>query len=282
MDEDKMKTLLDEYLQKSNANMQKLLEEKLNKMEEILKKDINELRTTVEGIEKSQEVISTNFDRQKSKIQDLINDNKKIHLENVQLKKEIDETNTKQEENEIKINQLEQYNRSSFMLEISGIPRKTSEDAVKLIEKVAIKAKIMNFNTEQIDVAHRTSRKATAPIIVLFKTKSDRNNFFKQKRNIFSVSAEQIVQYSNDTDDVGEVSMPGLEDGTQNNRKKGSLFINESLTHTNRILLKEARSISKQLNYKFAGYTVNGEVRVRKSDHSEHIAILSKKDLLKI
>ena len=65
MDEDKMKTLLDEYLQKSNANMQKLLEEKLNKMEEILKKDINELRTTVEGIEKSQEVISTNFDSQK-------------------------------------------------------------------------------------------------------------------------------------------------------------------------------------------------------------------------
>ena len=163
MDEDKMKTLLDEYLQNSNANMQKLLEEKLNKMEEILKKDINELRATVEGIEKSQEVISTNFDCQKSKIQDLINDNKKIHLENVQLKKEIDETDTKQEENEIKINQLEQYNRSSFMLEISGIPRKTSEDAVKLIEKkVAIKAKIMNFNTEQIDVAHRTSRKATA------------------------------------------------------------------------------------------------------------------------
>ena len=153
-------------------------------------------------------------------------------MENVQLKKEIDETNTKQEENEIKINQLEQYNRSSCMLEISGIPRKTSEDAVKLIEKVAIKAKIMNFNTEQIDVAHRTSRKATAPIIVLFKTKSDRNNFFKQKRNIFSVSAEQIVQYSNDTDDDGEVSMPGLKDGTQNNRKKGPLFINEkSYTH---------------------------------------------------
>ena len=65
MDEDKMKTLLDEYLQKSNANMQKLLEEKLNKMEENLKKDINELRTTVEGIEKSQEVISTNFDSHK-------------------------------------------------------------------------------------------------------------------------------------------------------------------------------------------------------------------------
>ena len=113
-------------------------------------------------------------------------------------------------------------------------------------------------------------------------TKSDRNNFFKQKRNTFSVSAEQIVQYSNDTDDDGEVSMPGLEDGTQNNRKKGPLFINKSLTHTNRILLKEARFISKQLNYKFAGYTVNGEVRVKKSDHSEHIAILSKKDLLKI
>ena len=158
-------------------------------------------------------------------------------------------------------------------------------DAVKLIEKVAIKAKTINFNTEQIDVAHRTSRKATTPIIVLFKTKSDRNNFFKQKRNIFSVSAEQIVQYSNDTDDDGEVSMPGLEDGTQNNRKKGPLFINESLTHTNRILLKEARSISKQLSYKFAGYTVNGEVRVTKerfTKNYERLGKMSTKDLLKI
>ena len=81
-------------------------------MEDILKREIHELRTTVQDIEKSQEVISTNFDTHNSKIQDLINDNKKLHLENKRLKQEIDETITRQEENEVKINQLAQYNRS--------------------------------------------------------------------------------------------------------------------------------------------------------------------------
>ena len=83
-------------------------------------------------------------------------------------------------------------------------------------------------------------------------------------------------------DDDNEISIPGLRDVSQNNRKKNLLFINESLTLTNRVLLREARSISKQLNYKFTGYTVNGKVRVKKTESSEHIAIESKKDLPKI
>ena len=181
------------------------------------------------------------------------------------------------------------------MLEISGISRKKSEDAVKLIEDVAIKAKVKNFDREQIDVAHRTSKKNTAPIIILFKTKNDRNNFYKQKKNIFLVSVEQFAESntnneenSPDTeptkqvDDDDEMSMPVLRDVSQNNRKKNLLFINETLTHTNRVLLREARSITKQLNYKYTGYTVNGEVRVKKTESSEHIAMQSKKDLLKI
>ena len=68
------------------------------------------------------------------------------------------------------------------MLEISGIPWKKSEDAVKLIEDVAIKAKIKNFDREQIDVAHRTLKKNTALIIILFKTKND---FINKKRIYF-------------------------------------------------------------------------------------------------
>ena len=39
MNETKMKSILDEYLCKSNSNMQNLLDKKLNKLEENLKKD---------------------------------------------------------------------------------------------------------------------------------------------------------------------------------------------------------------------------------------------------
>ena len=51
MEEDKTKALLDEYRSKSNVNMQEILDEKINKMEDILKREINELRTTVQDID---------------------------------------------------------------------------------------------------------------------------------------------------------------------------------------------------------------------------------------
>ena len=131
-----MKSTLDEYLSKSNSNMQILLDEKLNKLEENLKKDINEIRKTVNDVERSQTFITAEYDKQKSKIQDLLNDNKNIHLENQRLKQEIDTMNNKQEENEINLSKLAQYHRSLFMPEISGIPKRKQEDAIKLVEKV--------------------------------------------------------------------------------------------------------------------------------------------------
>ena len=229
MDETKMKSIVDEYLCKSNSNMQNLLHKKLNKLEENLKKDINEIRKTVNDVERSQTFITAEYDKQKRKIQDLINDNKNIHLENQRLKQEIDTMNNKQEENEINLNKLAQYHRSSFMLEISGIPRRKQEDAIKLVEKVVQKAKIKDFHREQIDLAHRTSASSTAPIIILFNKKLDRHNFFKQKKQLFSVNAEQIVEKNDKEDSEGtkdeedaddEVSMPGIE---ENSRRKKNL-----------------------------------------------------------
>ena len=229
MDETKMKSIVDEYLCKSNSNMQNLLHKKLNKLEENLKKDINEIRKTVNDVERGQTFITAEYDKQKRKIQDLINDNKNIHLENQRLKQEIDTVNNKQEENEINLNKLAQYHRSSFMLEISGIPRRKQEDAIKLVEKVVQKAKIKDFHREQIDLAHRTSASSTAPIIILFNKKLDRNKFFKQKKQLFSVNAEQIVEKNDKEDSEGtkdeedaddEVSMPGIE---ENSRRKKNL-----------------------------------------------------------
>ena len=55
--------------------------------------------------------------------------------------------------------------------------------------------------------------------------------------------------------------------------------MNESLTAENRKLLKLARTESKKKNYKYKGYTVNGQVRVKQDDNSEKIPILCMEDL---
>ena len=43
-------------------------------------------------------------------------------------------------------------------------------------------ADIEGYEPGQVDVAHWISRKKTAPIIALFHKKSDRQNFYRQKK----------------------------------------------------------------------------------------------------
>ena len=84
----------------------------------------------------------------------MIKDNKKMFSENQRLHNEIRALYQGQEENQTEIKKLAQYSRSSFMLELSGIPRQNDENAIDLVNKTV----------SQIDIAHRVSEKGTAPI----------------------------------------------------------------------------------------------------------------------
>ena len=71
------------------------------------------------------------------------------------------------------------------MLEISGIPRqkmRTSQNC-----SIASKADIKGFEENQVDVAHRTSRRETAPIIVKFVKKNDIMNFYHQRNKVYNL-----------------------------------------------------------------------------------------------
>ena len=123
--------------------------------------------------------------------------------------------------------------------------------------------KITDSDITQVDLAHRTYKRQNVPIIMLFNKKSDRTNFFKQRKKFHNLWAHQF-QSSQLVDE--EVSLPGFdkEQGEATGNNESLIFLNESLTPTNRRLLKEAKKASRQHNYKYKGYTVNGEVRVKK------------------
>ena len=67
----------------------------------------------------------------------------------------------------------------------------------------------------------------------------------------------------------------------------GPIYLNETFTprphsslHSrNRLFLKEAQKTSKDLKYKYPGYTINGQVRVRESSGDENIPINNGNDL---
>ena len=134
------------------------------------------------------------------------------------------------------------------MLEISGIPFNKNGNMSNIIADFMLD-----------DVAHRTSKRQNTPIIMLFNKKSDRTNFFKQRKEFHNLRAHQF-QSSQLVDE--EVTLPDIDNerGEETSNSKMLIVLNESLTPTNRRLLKEAKKVSKQHNYKYKGYTVNGEV----------------------
>ena len=143
-----------------------------------IKEDINRVKCSNQGefskineivgsIEDSQHLISEEFEKQKQKISQLLEDNKKIHLDNTRLHHELNNMKSVVNDNGIEVNRLAQYNRSSFMLEISGIPFNKNENVPNIIQKIVMLTKITDFDITQVDVAHRTSKRKNAPIIML-------------------------------------------------------------------------------------------------------------------
>ena len=81
-----------------------------------------------------------------------------------------------------------QYVRYSWMVEVTGIPTLKNENVADHINRLSDIAKIDNFMQEQIDIAHRTSKKADAPIIFLFNKKKYRKNI-RQHRKLKNITA---------------------------------------------------------------------------------------------
>ena len=98
--------------------------------------------------------------------------------------------------------------------------------------------------------------------------KRDRNNFYQQKIKLKNIKSSTIVNQS-----------AGRE---QDEATVQNIYFNESLTQENCKLLKEAKREANKLKYRYLDYTVNGEIRVRKSANEDYISILCKSDLDKI
>ena len=122
---DKTQKLLKQLLQNSDA-----LDEKLTRIEDNLntqikdikanlqshklqsKYEIGNIRNTLDNVDKSQDLISQKFEEQNIKISKLMQDNKKLLMENSELNSKINNIE-QQESQKMQTNQLGQYIRSS-------------------------------------------------------------------------------------------------------------------------------------------------------------------------
>ena len=216
-----------------------------------LEERIKEAVRKIEPLESSADHIFKCFKDQREDIKDIKLKQKNLEKENKHLNSELHMMKEQLETTKQQLNANAQYMRSSWILEISGIPTLKDEDTKDIVYKLASLAKMQDFSKDQVDVAHRTSSKSTAPIIVLFYKKSDRNHFYEQKYNFETIRSNQF------SDDNAAEEEQHLESNDIEHTQR--IDINENLAKENREL-KLAREEAKKLKYKYKGYTVKGEV----------------------
>ena len=273
-----------------------------------------ELQQKVSSVESSQEFISKQYESVKLITNNLTIQQRAHDKELIQMKKEIDNLANELNQERITRNVSEQYQRTSYNVKVCGIPIQPDEEysdstsnlvTLKVVEKIASVCNFKNFDSKQIDVCHRIGNQVFSPIIIKFFKKSDRFNFFNQKKALFKlkledlgmeVSADQIAilkaaQPPKTTGKFGRAGKRVMESRSQNisnwfdkdgHLKPVKIYFQESLTEMNGQLLKLAKDAARANNYKYPGYTIKGEVRVKLNDSAKYIAITSKKDIDKI
>lgn len=181
------------------------------------------------------------------------------------LKKDVELLKTETTEYKIRCSDLEQRSRMDNV-EISGVPEKNNENINVIIENIG---KYINcpIGLQDYCIAHRVQKinsKATTPRNIIVKFLS------RQKKNEI-LAASKKVKKSTSAGYPG-LKIPNIGD---------SVFINEHLTSTNKLLLKMAKAAAREKGYKFV-WVRNCLVNVRKNETSPAKTIKCAEDLNKI
>ena len=225
--------------------------------------DQDSLKSEVTSVTKSQDFISKQYESMKNTNTNLIKKNQNLEKENIILNKKINDQDTAIKANILSINNHEQYTRRE-MVEINGLPQVENENTPNLVHTLMNHLKIkIDMKKESLDVIHRLSDRTDAPIIIKFTSRSERDLFFSYRSNLKTSTIK----------DLGFPLNP--------NNKSNKIFINESLTRTNKLLFKKTREECKKKEFQFT-WTKNGVVFARKNNDSHAIRINQEDDIKKI
>lgn len=209
-----------------------------------LKSEIRAVRTEQAELLTSVQFCSdkiSDFEAKLLKIDEYMSKTDHLAIENSNLKKDISMLN-------YKLSEIEQFSRINNV-EIQGVPVKQNENIINIIQQIGDYIGV-NIEQNKIEFAHRvnTSTNVHKNIVVKFTTRHDKDCF---------LSASKTKRLTTRNNSQG-LNVPNIS---------VSLYINEHLTQTNKILYKEVRTAAKTKNYKFV-WIKNGNIFVRKNETS--------------
>ena len=215
-----------------------------------------------------------------------------IKSENVALKKTIDDVNNALEQEKKSRNREQQYHRTSLNIKLCGVPIQPGEEDTKSVSNMTTLEVIkhvcdavnITLNSETIDVCHRlgsSNEERSSPIIVRFKTKRARFEFFSQKSKMKGFTTGDVDFTKFNVPNNGVISSIPPKQGLGDGFDLIPIYMQEHLTKQNKDLLKSAK---RQLRgvYEFPGYVLHGEIRVKLNKESKYLVIECENDITKL
>lgn len=211
-----------------------------------------ELRAELRGFKDSVKYCSDTCDG----VNEISKDIKQLRKEMQEMMKKNNELREENNRLSLKVEELEQYQRSNN-LEIKGLP--LDGDETDIIKKLGDAVHVTLTDTD-IDICHRvaTAKPEEKNVVVRFVRRSKRNAVLAAAKKT-RLSAESL--------------------GFEGNRTP--VYVNEHLTRQNKKLLGAAVARKKQNGWKFV-WTAGGKVFARKSETSSAVKIACPDDLGKI
>ena len=231
-----------------NEMIASIMETLTQKISDKLDQKFDDFAARLSSIERSQLEIKKELKDVKLRVDSCTKEAMDATSSSKDMKQKLKEFERKLQVKDDKIDDLEQYGRKC-MVEISGFPRMEGENVEKLVIELADKMKL-KISESDIEACHRISTKPDAAIITEFSSRKLRDKFLSARKLIKGLSIQ----------DLGLQIING-------NKGKGSIFINESLTYRRKMLLRSAKDVKKDLNYKFI-WTNKGTIFLRKSETS--------------
>lgn len=215
-----------------------------------IKKEQQEMSRSIELCHKNISDFTQLVSNQGEKIADCETELLRINSEVIRLNKELKKS--KQE-----VNDLEQYSHRNNLI-VFGIPEDKGEHIHHVIRRLANALQFPDWSTNLIDAVHRMGKSTETqprPIIIKFVSRLVKEEFWSKRK----------VRRNLKATDLGF--------GSEN-----SIYINESLTQTNRELLKKTRAVAKEKGYTQV-WTSNCSIFVRREKGSQLIKITSTSDV---
>ena len=206
-----------------------------------------------------------------------------------------------------------QYQRTSINVKLCGLPLQPGEVIQSntpsnpvtsaLVTRVCEAASISLLSPNDVDVCHRLGSRPRCPIIIRFKSKSARYNFFNQRWKLKETDTTKI-----DYSGLPVVTPRGQNAGRGGHQPGSSkyplrtrssadsdetptygepedphpIYMQEHLTKQTKDLLKDTKTALSELHFEYPGYIKDGEVRAKREGTDKPILIRSMADIEKI